>query len=416
MFFFVYRWFVWPLLFVTFQFLARFNKKIARGLELREPVDGRAPWVKTLPPSPPTVWIHCASGEFEYAKPVITLLKSELPHIKIVVTFFSPTYADHIRKFAGVDWVVPLPWDTPPSLSKFLDSYRPFALLVARTDVWPEMARQARLRGLKTILFSATLTKDSRRTRGLGRWASRETLDQLDEIFAVTEDDVDAFRSLGLQRARISCEGDTRYDQVLARLTSPKPIKDIRSTRPLLVCGSTWPEDEEILIEALADLRSNVCGVLVPHEPTPEHLEELESRLRKAGLIPIRYSALSDGLLPSDTCVIVDQMGVLAELYLQGRWAFVGGSFRKTVHSVMEPLAAGCVTFVGPLHTNNREATAFQKFSLGDGLSMVTCVSSAAELAAKLRAAPDAREQIRSAIRSRTGGSQKIVDWIRSHF
>jgi len=112
MFFAIYRWLVWPLLSIAFQVLGRFNSKITKGLELRAKVDGRAPWTKLLPPSPPTVWFHCASGEFEYAKPVITLLKAQLPQVKVVVTFFSPTYADNIRKFSGVDWC-PAPSGAP---------------------------------------------------------------------------------------------------------------------------------------------------------------------------------------------------------------------------------------------------------------------------------------------------------------
>ena len=377
MFFYVYRWFVWPLLSLVFHLLARFNSKIALGLEMRAKVNGRAPWVKGLPPSPPTIWIHCASGEFEYAKPVISLLKARKPAVKIVVTFFSPTYADSIRKFAGVDWVVPLPWDSAGPLTEFLESYRPVALLVARTDVWPEMAKQARLRGLKSLLFSATLTPSSGRTRGLGRWATRATLDQLDEIFCVSDDDVSAFTSLGLTRARVSREGDTRYDQVLARLASPKQLKDLKCDRPFFVCGSTWSQDEAVLVPALAHLNSEVCGVLVPHEPTLAHLKELDERVVSAGLTPVRYSSLSEsgGTLGPNSCVIVDQVGILAELYLKARWAFVGGSFKKTVHSVMEPLAAGCVTFVGPHHTNNREALAFRVLTVEPslpGLTMVT--------------------------------------------
>ena len=412
MFFFLYRWFVWPLLYSAFHLLGRFNSKIARGLELREKIDGRLPWVKMLPPQAPTVWIHCASGEFEYAKPAITLMKAQLPSVKVVVTYFSPTYADTIRKFAGVDWVVPLPWDSPSSLSLFLSSYRPQALLVARTDVWPEMALQSRLRNMKSVLFSATLTKGSGRTRGLGRWATRHTLDQLDAIYCVTDEDVSAFKSLGLSRPAITREGDTRYDQVLARLASPKAVREFSSALPLLVCGSTWTEDEAVLIPTLAQLKNEVRGVLVPHEPTPTHIEELSARIRSAGLTPVLYSAHS-GELPKDSCLIIDQVGILAELYLKARWAFVGGSFKKTVHSVMEPLAAGCVTFVGPLHTNNREATAFQDLKLADGISMVTPVSSANDLVEKIRRAPDAREAIRSEVRARTGSSQKLVDWVR---
>jgi len=231
----------------------------------------------------------------------------------------------------------------------------------------------------------------------------------------VTDEDVEAFKALGLLHARVSREGDTRYDQVLARLSSPKPLQEIPTPRPLFVCGSTWTEDEEILVPAIAQM-PEICGVLVPHEPTPSHLEELEDRIRKAGLEPVRYSTLKNaGELGSRTCVVVDQIGILAELYLKGRWAFVGGSFRKTVHSVMEPLAAGCVTFVGPLHTNNREAVSFQSLNVG-AVSAVTCVRCSEELVTKLRAAPEAAgDAIREAVRARTGSSQKIVDWIKGH-
>lgn len=411
-FFFTYRWLVWPLLRGVFEVLARFNTKIAKGLELREEVDGRFPWVKLLPPQPPTVWIHAASGEFEYAKPVITLLKKH--DISIVVSYFSPTYADNIRKFSGVDWVVPLPWDSPRPLQDFLDSYRPFALLVARTDVWPEMARQTKLRGMKTALFSATLTPNSGRSRGLGKWATRATLSQLDKIFCVTDEDRKTFESIGL--TNVEQQGDTRYDQVLARLSQPKPVNEAifaAISKDLLVCGSTWPQDEAVLIPALAQL-DDVTGCLVPHEPTPEHIAHLEREIRAHGLTPVRYSA-PHGLDEPKACLIVDQVGILAELYLKGRWAFVGGSFRKTVHSVMEPLAAGCVTFVGPLHTNNREAIAFQDFKIINEIGYVTQVNDAGDLIEKIRAlktAGDTKEQIREAVRARTGSSRALVTWL----
>lgn len=418
-----YRWFVWPLLRFVFRLLSFFMPKIAKGLELRESVNGRAPWIKLLPPAPPTVWFHCASGEFEYAKPVITLLKCERPDVKIVVTYFSPTYSDQIRKFSGVDWVVPLPWDSPWPLSQFLTSYRPSTLLIARTDVWPEMARQACVRNLRTALFSATLTAHSGRTKGLGRWATRSTLNQLDEIFCVSNDDVKEFSALGLTRPPVLQQGDTRYDQVLARLESPKVIredlflKSVVGTRELLICGSTWPQDEAVLIPALAEIKESVCGVLVPHEPTLTHLNELEENIRSVGLLPVRYSDPDAAikLREASTCLVIDQTGILAELYLKGRWAFVGGSFRKTVHSVMEPLAAGCLTFVGPLHTNNREAVEFQTLKINETLSFVTAISTAAELVAKIKlaqASGDQKEPIKKAVRSRTGSSRRLVDWI----
>lgn len=426
LFFFVYRWLAWPVLRVGFEILGRFVPKIEKGLELRRAVNGRAPWIKALPPAPQTVWFHCASGEFEYAKPVIALLKQRSPQTKVVVTFFSPTYVDTIRKFSGVDWVVPLPWDVPRDLNAFLGSYRPMALLVARTDVWPEMARQARLRGFKSALFSASLSPRSRRMRGLARWATRATLNQLNAIFCVSAEDLENFRALNLGRPTLQTLGDTRYDQVVARLSAPKPLREeiflALNDRALLVCGSTWPEDESVLVPALAALRSHgVAGCLVPHEPTESHLAQLEDLLVRQGFTPVRYSdsAAPEKLRAPHVCLIVDQTGLLAELYVKGRWAFVGGSFRKNVHSVMEPLAAGCLTFVGPFHQNNREALAFQKIKIASSkdLSYVTAVSSAIDLSAQIQQAQrldDVRSKIKGEVLSRTGSSAVIADWILS--
>ena len=423
LFFFIYRFLGWPLLRGVFVIFGQFNVKIRKGLELRESVDGRAPWIKSLPPSPPTLWIHCASGEFEYAKPVIDRLKSRVPETKIVVTYFSPTYADNIRKYKGVDWVVPLPWDTPRHLNEFMDSYRPMALLIARTDVWPEMARQARKRGLVSILFSATLTNDSSRTKGPARWATRATLNQLGSVFCVGVEDAAVFKSLNLTDVLIETKGDTRFDQAIARLQTPKTIReDIfsgLSGRDIFVCGSTWPEDEKVLIEALRLVGPKIVGCIVPHEPTPLHLKELEGQLLAARLKPVRYSdpQAAEKLESENACLIVDQVGILAELYLRGRWAFVGGSFRKTVHSVMEPLAAGCVTFVGPLHTNNREALLFKTLKIrgGGSDSYVSVVHSSAELSdalTRLSALSDLKLEIKDCVRAQAGSSDRVVDWV----
>lgn len=425
LFYVVYRWIGWPILRGALEIAARFAPKIARGLDLRRSVQGRAPWIKSLPPSPPTVWFHCASGEFEYAKPVLTLLKARAPETKIVVTYFSPSYADMIRKFSAVDWVVPLPWDTRRDLTAFLNSYRPSALLVARTDVWPEMAAETRRRGLRSALFSASLTSRSGRTRGVGRWATRATLNQLDAIFCVSDEDVGAFRDLALPGPEISRLGDTRYDQVLARLADPKPLREevfkALADRELMVCGSTWPEDEAVLIPALAGLRragSRLTGCLVPHEPTPAHLAAIDSALAAQGLRGVRYSdpQAPELLRSRDSVLVVDQMGLLAELYAKARWAFVGGSFKKNAHSVMEPLAAGCVTFVGPMHENNREALAFKSLrtTAGNG-HYVEVVRSAAEIEAvlaKWAGEADVRDEIRAEIRARTGSSRAVVDWL----
>ena len=410
LFYFIYRNFAMPLMRGLFELLALFLPKIRLGLEARR----NRPWIAKTQVTSPCVWIHAASGEFEYAKPVITRLKLKRPDLRVIVTYFSPTFAKAVHAFPGVDFATPLPWDTPSALQEFVKSQNPSVLLVARTDTWPEMLRQAKKSGLATCLFSATLPPNAGRVRSpLGRWMSRATFSYLDHVFCVSREDQESFARLGLG-ARASVGGDTRYDQVMERLQNPKPVRDeLFADHPMdrvLICGSTWPEDETVLVEAM-ELSKQIGFVLVPHEPTPEHLASLEAQLKNRGLSSIRYSTASSW--PQGSVLLIDKLGILAELYQKGRFAFVGGSFRKTVHSVMEPLACGCLTFVGPLHLNNREAIEFRRIKISADANAVTEVEDASELSDRLKGSvgSEFQEKIRREIQARAGKSDLVVSW-----
>ncbi|MES2857251.1 MAG: glycosyltransferase N-terminal domain-containing protein, partial [Bdellovibrionota bacterium] len=149
LFFFIYRFFGWPLLRGAFLLAAPILPKIKEGLQQRQ----GQPWLAGPKQSNP-FWFHCASGEFEYAKPVIREIKKREPTARILVTYFSPTMANAIKKFEGVDFAAPVPWDTQSSLQEFIDYHRPRALLIARTDAWPEMVATSRANGIPSLLFS----------------------------------------------------------------------------------------------------------------------------------------------------------------------------------------------------------------------------------------------------------------------
>jgi 3-deoxy-D-manno-octulosonic-acid transferase len=419
-----YRWFLAPLLVAGFRVSAVFNAKIAAGLKMRQKTNGLSPWLSGSVGKNP-VWIHCASGEFEYAKPVITDLKKAHPHARILVTYFSPSIANAVHRFPGVDFACPTPWENRRDWDEFIAHHRPQVLLIARTDTWPEMLWAAKRARIPTLLFSATFSPESGRAKGLGRWISRATFSLLDGIFCVSPSDLATFKGLGLKNDLV-VTGDTRYDQVQARLKSPKPVRDelfdIQNKLPTLVAGSTWPEDEVELVKVAAQFKSRLRFVLVPHEPTVPHLTELERELETAGLKYQRYS--STPMWNDDAVLVVNKTGILAELYLKGTLAFVGGSFRKTVHSVMEPLAAGAITFVGPLHRNNREALEFANLPLSDSLSMVQPVMDAREFSAKLELAlaeleakgtQAIRALVIAEISTRSGKSANVIRWIESH-
>ncbi len=411
----------------TFWLLSFFNAKIARGFQLRQSVNGVKPWLNFTANSQP-IWFHASSMEFEYAKPVIRELKARFPKVKILVTFFSPSAESACRNFPGVDFASPSPWDTSAAVKEFIDFHRPRALLLARTDTWPQMLSYCREQKIPVLLFSSTFAAGSRRNHWSVRGFYRFVFSLISQIFAVSEEDVQNYSALGINSQKM---GDTRYDQVLFRLEHPKPIK-AELLPPLkdgvtLVAGSTWPEDETQILEISDAYHAKVARlILVPHEPSPEHLTEIKKLLVQKSLPYVLYSEWHRPLQAGEV-LIVDQVGILAELYAHADIAFIGGSFRKNVHSVMEALACGCLTLVGPFHQNNREAMEFKKIVLRQkyeniNFFAVSPCSTFVDIEDTTRffnslsttERLNIKNEIRALVRTKVGATQKVIEWISS--
>lgn len=398
-----YRLLVAPAMTFAFFLIAPFHPKLRSVLKSK--LKSRTPFQPDFPP----VWIHAASGEFEYAKSVIREIKAAEPRTPVVVTYSSATFVKSIENFPGVDASFALPLDLPGPCRSFLQKLKPKYLLISRTDLWPEMLFQAQRYHVPVVLFAYTqksLSEMSWPARRLRRWL----LNYVSQIHCVTKQDADNVKALGIHKP-IVVMGDPRYDQVQFRLKNPKALPEkLKPARPALVAGSTWPQDEDVLIEGLSPAlkAKKLQLILVPHEPTPAHLKPLEARLEQAGLSYKRYS---DGVdWSAQDVLLVDQVGVLAELYQWGHMAFVGGSFKSSVHSVMEPLGAGLVTLVGPHFKNNREALEFVNVAAGPFTAVQACsdaksLGRTAELL--LGPAEERRKQILAAFDQRLGAGRK---------
>lgn len=373
------------------------------------------------------IWIHAASGEFEYAKPVIReLAKRSLP---VLVTYFSPTFAKNVHSFPGVIAACPLPLDSRDEMELFLNHLKPAVFLIARTDAWPNTVLAASEKRIPILLFSTTFHNESKRMRGFGRTLTFETLKRIDEIQCVSEEDRIVLNSLGLKN--VTTCGDTRYDQVLERLRAPKPLPPqlapVTESRSM-VAGSVWPEDLiPVLKASCATYRTfRHTLFLVPHEISEPFIEEIRREARKLGVAMseiIRFSELIQAPIATNKfrVIVVDQIGILAELYQLGEIAFVGGSFRKSVHSVMEPLAAGALTIVGPLHTNNREAIEFQKITVPEDsaqVRIVTCARDTDDFTVVLErlwrvsSSSDFRSAIKAEVAKRGGATASVLRWL----
>lgn len=411
-----YLWILFPVFLFVLLMSALFNKKIATGLKSRL-------FKKKQSVQKGVIWIHASSGEFEYAKPVITALKKKNPSQPILVTYFSPTYAKNIENFIGVDLTVPLPLDLPGPVTQFIKTYQPKALLFSRTDLWPELLYQCRRKNIPTYLFSAVANPNSTVLTKL--W--REFLwNQLNKIYLVSKED---FIGLpGPLQKKSEVIGDTRFDQVFARLENPKPLPALFKNDPpkaLVVAGSTWSEDEEILFKTLEQTKDlHLNWVIAPHEPTENHIVAMKKRLKSLGLESKRLSEVADNqsFWTENEILLIDRVGILAELYTKADVAFVGGSYKAKVHSVMEPLAAGCITFVGPLHTNNGEAMLFKNIKLKNiNLSSVLVAENADIFSEKLRNFDQLflaknislKEEIKELIQNYKGATDRLLEQLK---
>ena len=305
------------------------------------------------------IWIHASSGELEYAKSVIREIRRVYPQIPILVTHTSLSSLSQLKKL-DVHLFGVLPIDEKKSVESFLKKIQPRALLVARTDLWPELIYQLKQKNIPTFLFSATFATGSRKSSTLTSYFLRSTIHNLNRIYFVSlEDQKMCEKIYGKTEGKIL--GDTRYDQVIFRLQN-STTTFLPYYEKLIVAGSTWPEDDQVLLQTVLRLKNESWKwIWVPHENSGPQIESLKIKFEAMKINFQLFSQINNLASWDDLdVVLVDEVGVLANLYPLAQVSFVGGSFKKQAHSVMEPLAAGSPVLVGPFHHNNREALEFK--------------------------------------------------------
>ncbi|HEY8795825.1 MAG TPA: glycosyltransferase N-terminal domain-containing protein [Gemmatimonadaceae bacterium] len=310
----------------------------------------------------PLVWMHASSvGEGLQARPVLEKLRSDQPHLQLAYTFFSPS-AESFAHSLGADFAEYLPFDSRGDARVVLDALSPRVLAFSKVDVWPALVSAAHARGVRTAMLSATLAERSSRRSWIASAFTRAAYAAFDAVGAVDEADAIRLMKLGVREAAISVTGDTRFDQVWARAQDSAAretlLAPLRSDRPTLVAGSTWPADERELLPAWIAMRTQVPDarmIIAPHEPTHGHLSHIEHWAASHRLSLARTSALPRG--GAADVVLVDGVGMLGDLYALADVAYVGGGFHGAgLHSVLEPAAFGVPVLFGPRHEKSRDA------------------------------------------------------------
>ena len=334
--------------------LAPFNSKLKLGVE------GRAATFKILQQhitkKDQTLWFHCASlGEYEQGLPVFKELRKLYANHKIVLTFFSPSGYEIRKKTDVADVVVYLPMDTKTNVKRFLNILKPELTIFVKYDFWPNYLSELKKRQHRAILISAVFRPNQAFFKFYGG-IMRKALTAFEHIFVQNEASKSLLNSINFSNVTVS--GDTRFDRVSDQLLQNNQLPFIETFKNQQLCvviGSSWPEDEELLVKFINNHTSkSVKYIIAPHNMKGSQIANLVSKL---DVKTVLYSEMEGKSLSEYSVFVIDTIGLLSKIYSYADIAYVGGAMGNTgLHNVLEPAVFGVPIIIGKEYSKFPEA------------------------------------------------------------
>jgi 3-deoxy-D-manno-octulosonic-acid transferase len=308
------------------------------------------------------IWVHAASvGEVFCTLPLLKTIKKEFPHCEIVLTTMTSTGNEAAKThLPEADRVLFFPIDHPFALRRVIKKIRPILLLIAETELWPNLLRSCGRKGIPIILFSGRISEKSFRGYLFFKFLFKECLKHVFLFLMQTKEDQTRIIGIGANPDKTKVVGNLKFDQTFpsfnqeAMANLAKSI-GLQGKEAILIAGSTHPGEEEILLSLFKELRkidSHLIFILAPRHLV--RLEEVEQILEKESISWMRRTSLAMNqdhqerkVLPE--VILLDTMGELMSLYSLGTLVFVGGSLVPVGgHNPLEPLFFKKCVLLGP--------------------------------------------------------------------
>lgn len=352
---FLYRFGLLAYTFIV-RFAALFNDKARKWSQGRKNIFNKI--AKEVDPNHAYTWFHFSSlGEFEQGRTLLERHKEEWPDKRIIITFFSPSGYEVRKNYPLAEHVFYLPIDSPQHARRFIDLIKPEQVFFIKYDYWYYYFRELKRRNIPIYLVSAIFRPNQIFFKSYAG-IFKEVLGYVRYFFVQNELSIDLLKSIGIENASIT--GDTRFDRVMQLVKEAKDlplIVDFIDDRDVLIAGSTWPPDLELL-QAFHEAHKRWKVIIAPHDVTPQSIKEalgkfphalLYSQLRPGEAIPITEGKKSHIL-------IIDNVGMLSSLYRYSDVSYIGGGFGKGIHNVLEAAAYGKAVLFGPRYEKFQEA------------------------------------------------------------
>ena len=299
-----------------------------------------------------TIWIHSASlGEFEQGRPLIEALKSQYPHIKIVLTFFSPSGYEIRKDYPLADFVYYLPSDSPKNVKAFISTIKPSIAVFIKYEFWYNYMHELDMQKIPFIYISAIFRPKQLFFKPCGTWFLNH-LKKVNHFFVQNKESYQLLKAKKIHQVSIS--GDTRFDRVTSILKQAQKneiIKAFKGTSTLFLAGSSWPKDEEI-IKQLSLHYPDLKIIIAPHLIDDHHIHQIKALFPNA----ITYSQTNKEEASKASVLIINNMGMLSSLYQYADYALIGGGFGAGIHNTLEAATYGMPIFIGPNYHKFQEA------------------------------------------------------------
>lgn len=291
------------------------------------------------------IWFHVASlGEYEQARPLMLAIREKEPLAKVLVTFFSPSGYRVRAKDPCHHGAAYLPLDSAQNAQKFMALIRPKQAYFIKYEFWHFYLQALKSHGIPCYLVAANFRADQLFFKSYGGFF-RNMLSCFQAIFVQTSASKECLDRIGIDSVYVA--GDTRYDRVYAQKKGAEEwelLEWFRSGQELVLLGSVWEADMEVLIPLIKRLGTRYKWAIAPHEIDSENLNDWARSLD----LPHAYSkGSSTEALEHAQVLFINEIGKLALCYRRAQWAYIGGAFGSGLHNILEALVYGIPVLFG---------------------------------------------------------------------
>ncbi len=337
--------------------VAIFSKKLKLFVEGRKQTFSKIETLKNKK----VIWFHAASlGEFEQARPIIEQLKNKGKNYKIVVTFFSPSGYEIRKDYPLADVVCYLPLDTKKNAKRFIKEVNPKLAVFIKYEFWPNLLNELKNKEIPTILVSGILREKQLFFKSYGGFM-RKSLNAFHHFFVQDVNSEKLLNSINFKNVTVA--GDSRFDRVSKILKQDNHLDFIsafKDNKYTIVAGSTWQEDEELLVHYINNKASeNEKFIIAPHTIKSDSIEALQKAINKKSILysDVISSSVDNFLELKETQVfIIDTIGILTKIYAAADLAYVGGGLKTGLHNILEPATFGIPVMIGYKYEKFKEA------------------------------------------------------------